>query len=250
MSKFWPSGPVWFIWVLLAFDGIAALLFAVTPGWGGWFGRVMSGGKRGPWAFFAKLVAISAIAYIPMALVFSPLTWTAFGPFTFQTGRILHYLAYFLIGVGVGAWEMDRGPLALTGLLARRWYVWAIASVLVFVLATVVTLSAFGPKAPSQGLMIAIDAGFVLSCATSSIAFLALFLRFARSRSRAFDSLGANSYAIYLVHYIFVSWLQYALLPASLPGMAKFAVVLFVALALSWGTAAAIRRLPAVARVV
>jgi peptidoglycan/LPS O-acetylase OafA/YrhL len=72
----------------------------------------------------------------------------------------------------------------------------------------------------------------------------------AQSRSRLFDSLAANSYAIYLLHYAFVSWLQYALLPASLPGVAKAAIVFLGALGLSWSTAAAIRRIPAVARVI
>jgi hypothetical protein len=49
---------------------------------------------------------------------------------------------------------------------------------------------------------------------------------------------------------MFVSWLQYALLPASLPGFAKFAIVFTGALGLSWATATIIRRIPAVARVV
>ena len=79
---------------------------------------------------------------------------------------------------------------------------------------------------------------------------LALFLRFARSRSKWFDSLSTNSYAIYLVHYAFVSWLQHALLPASLPALAKAVFVFGGALALSWLTAATIRRIPAVARLV
>ena len=49
---------------------------------------------------------------------------------------------------------------------------------------------------------------------------------------------------------MFVSWLQYAMLPASLPAYAKFGIVFVGALGLSWITSAAIRRIPAVARVV
>ncbi len=30
----WPAGPAWFIWVLLTFDCIAALLFVLAPKWG------------------------------------------------------------------------------------------------------------------------------------------------------------------------------------------------------------------------
>jgi surface polysaccharide O-acyltransferase-like enzyme len=185
-----------------------------------------------------------------MALVFTPGAWTAFGPFFFQTSRILHYFVYFLIAIGVDAWGLDRGLLAPDGKLARRWPLWTIAAPAVFVLTSALSLAAFTSHTQSQAWAIATDAGFVLSCAATSFAFLALFLRFAKSRSTWFDSLSANSYAIYLVHYMFVSWLQYALLPASLPGYAKFAIVFLGTLGLSWASAAAIRRIPAVARVV
>ena len=246
----WPAGPAWFVWVLLAFDAIAALLFVMAPNWGMALGRTISGASGRPAAFFAALVAVAAIVYIPMALIFTPAYWTAVGPFVFQTSRIFHYLLYFLIGVGIGAWGLDRGLLASNGKLAPRWLPWAMAALVVFAAAIVVTVIASTSQAQSQAWAIAMDAGFVVSCAASSFAFLALFIRFARSRSRMWDSLSANSYGIYLVHYAFVSWLQYALLPASLPAVAKGAMVFLGALAVSWGVAAALRRIPAVARVV
>jgi surface polysaccharide O-acyltransferase-like enzyme len=65
-----------------------------------------------------------------------------------------------------------------------------------------------------------------------------------------FDSLRDNAYGIYLVHYAFVAWVQYALLPASMPGLAKGFIAFLSALALSWGFVATIRRIPAVARVI
>ena len=246
----WPAGPGWFIWVLLAFDVIAALLFVLAPKWGQALGALTSGAARRPVLFIIALAAISALVYIPMALHFSSLAWTAFGPFTFQTSRILHYLAYFLIAVGVGAYGVDRGLLAPDGKLARRWPLWVAAALVIFAAATVVTLIALATGSQSQGLALATDAGFVLSCAASCFAFLALFLRFARSGSRLFDSLSANSYGIYLVHYAFVNWLQYALLPASLPAVVKWSIIFTGALALSWGTTAAMRHIPAKARVV
>ncbi|HEX4229903.1 MAG TPA: acyltransferase [Bryobacteraceae bacterium] len=246
----WPAGPAWFVWVLLAFDCIAALLFVMAPRWGATLGRMMSGAAARPAAFFLLLAAISAITYIPMALAVTPMDWWAFGPFTFQTSRIFHYLAYFLIAVGIGALGIDRGLLALGGKLARRWPVWATAALVFFGVACVVTIIGVTSHIKSQGWAVARDAGFVLSCAASCFAFLALFIRFAQSRSRLFDSLADNSYAIYLVHYPFVSWLQYSLLPASLPAVAKGAIVFVGALGMSWIAAMAVRRIPAVARVV
>jgi surface polysaccharide O-acyltransferase-like enzyme len=91
---------------------------------------------------------------------------------------------------------------------------------------------------------------FVLSCAASSFAFLALFVRFAKTRTRIFDSLRENAYGIFLIHCAFVSWLQYALLKAPLSGLAKGSCVFLGALVLSWGVTAALRRIPAVARVI
>jgi peptidoglycan/LPS O-acetylase OafA/YrhL len=246
----WPAGPAWFVWVLLAFDCIAMLLFAIVPGGGDALGRMTARISRRPVVFFATLVAVSALVYIPMALVFTPGAWTAFGPFAFQTSRILHYFVYFLIAIGVGALGLDRGLLAPDGKLAKRWPLWTTAALVVFVATSIIAIATLTSHAHSQAWAIASDAGFVLSCAATSFAFLALFLRFAKSRSTWFDSLSANSYAIYLVHYMFVSWLQYALLPASLPGYAKFTIVLAGALGLSWATAAAIRRIPAIARIV
>jgi peptidoglycan/LPS O-acetylase OafA/YrhL len=246
----WPAGPAWFLWVLFAFDLIAALLFVLVPRWGEALGALTSGAARRPALFFAALAAISAIAYIPMALHFTSVAWTAFGPFFFQTSRILHYLAYFLIAVGVGAWGLDRGLLAPDGNLARRWILWVLAALLFFGAATAVALIALTSGSQSRGLAFAVDAGFVLSCAASCFAFLALFLRFARSRSRLCDSLAANSYGIYIVHYALVSWLEYALLPAPLPAVVKWSLVLAGALGLSWCAAATIRRIPAVARIV
>jgi len=246
----WPAGPVWFVWVLLAFDCIATLLFTLAPKFGDVLGRITARLSTSPVVFFAALVAISALVYIPMALIFTPLAWTGFGPFAFQTSRIFHYFVYFLIAIGVGVMGLNRGLLAPDGKLARRWPLWTIASLAVFFATATITVLTVKAHTSSQAWAIAREAGFVLSCATTSFAFLAVFVRFFKSRSAIFDSLSANSYAIYLLHYAFVSWLQYALLPASLPGYAKFAVVFIGALGLSWLTAAVLRRIPAIARVV
>jgi peptidoglycan/LPS O-acetylase OafA/YrhL len=246
----WPAGPAWFVWVLLAFDCIAVLLFLAMPKWGDAIGRLASMGSRRPVAFFALLVAASAVVYIPMALIFSPLQWTAIGPFTFQTSRIFHYLVYFLIAVGIGAYGIDRGLLAPDGKLARRWPAWTFAALFFFGLAAAVMIAAATSHAGSAAWATAGDFLFTLSCAASSFACLALFIRFARTRVALFDSLRDNAYGMYLVHYAFASWLQYALLGASLPGVAKGSIVFLGTVMLSWGATAMLRRVPAIGRVI
>ena len=59
-------------------------------------------------------------------------------------------------------------------------------------------------------------------------------MRFATRRRRGLDSLSANAYGMYLVHYPFVVWMQYALLDVPLPAIVKAALVFAVAVALSW----------------
>jgi hypothetical protein len=246
----WPAGPAWFIWVLLVFDVLAAALFAFVPQIMAWIGLAVSSSADRPSALFLILVAVSAVTYIPMAIHFGPDRWSAFGAFFFQTSRIVHYFAYFLLAVGVGAIAMPRGLFARDGKLARRWPLWTNAMVLIYfalVVAFIAMISGAGkgvPWGPLLGIL------WVLSCAASCFGFMSFFARFATKRRAVFDSLTENAYGMYLVHYAFVSWLQYSILPASLSGFVKGVVVSIGAILLSWGTTAALRRIPAVARVI
>jgi surface polysaccharide O-acyltransferase-like enzyme len=79
---------------------------------------------------------------------------------------------------------------------------------------------------------------------------LALFLRFAETRWRLLDALQPSAYGIYLVHYIFVIWLQYAVYDSSLAAGVKFAIVFSVTLAASWALTVMLRKIPVVARMI
>ena len=67
---------------------------------------------------------------------------------------------------------------------------------------------------------------------------------------RTLDSLSENAYGMYLVHYVFVVWMQYALLDAALLAIAKATIVFGVTLLLSWATTAAIRGIPLGSRLI
>ncbi len=245
----WPAGPAWFIWLLLAFDCVAAALYRLNPKWGEAARRFSSQWDRHPFRFFTLLVAISAAVYIPMSLIFTPVAWAALGPFTFQTSRLLHYFAYFVAGIAVGAWGVERGLLAAEGKLARRWWLWLLRSQLAYAMVVAIVIAAAMAPARMTLWMTVGGFAFAISCAASGFAFLALFVRFAKKPRRVFDSLRDNAYGIYVVHYAFVAWVQYALLPVSMPGFAKGVTAFAGALALSWGTVAAMRKIPAVERV-
>lgn len=247
----WPAGPAWFLWVLLAFGGMAALAFRLAPGWGTALGRLTARLASSPSVYGLALVAVSAAAYQPLAAHFRPETWLDFGPFWIQISRALHYAVYFTAGVGIGACGLDRGLLDPQGRLARRWPLWVGAAVLSFAGAMAVLmaiLDSFARGGPSTGLLAAGNFAFVLCCAASSLAVVGLFIRHARSAPRWLASLTANAYGIFLLHYAAVTWLQLALLPASLPGLLKALLVFLGAVAASWAATAALRRVPALAR--
>jgi hypothetical protein len=240
----WPAGPAWFLWVLLGFDLVAAVLTRVAPAWGDALGRAAAKVQR-PAAFFGAMIAVGTVAYLPLASVVDPLAWGSFGPFFVQTSRVLHYAAWFFAGAGVGAFGVDRGLLEPGGRLARRWGRWiglSLAAYAVEMVLVVLIFSAIGKgQAPSKVLLTTANVGFVVTCAASCMAFLAIFVRFAKP-SRAWDSLSANAYGMYVVHYAIVSWLQYAMLGAHTSGVMKGIVVATAATFLSWAATSVARR--------
>jgi peptidoglycan/LPS O-acetylase OafA/YrhL len=248
----WPAGPAWFLWVLLAFGVVAALLLLIAPTWGSALGRVAARLGQRPLMFFMALLLVSLLVYLPMAAWFDPSRWLMFGPFFVQISRLPHYFVYFLVGAALGAQGATSGLLASDGRLARRWPLWVLLSLLAFGLSTITVIAIVGTLArggPSHALATFGNFTYVLSCASASFALLALFTRFARRAHHAMDSLGANAYGIYLLHYVAVIWLQYALLLMPLPALAKIVLVFAGALTFSWGTTAALRRWHAAAQI-
>jgi peptidoglycan/LPS O-acetylase OafA/YrhL len=249
----WPAGPAWFLWVLLAFGVVAAALFSVAPRFGDRLGALTARLSSRPIVYFVVFVVLSAIAYLPMAATFDPLRWISAGPFYVQISRLLNYAFYFFAGIGVGANGLERGLLARDGKLARRWALWLVGGLFAF--ATLIgcvlaILAALQKAGPSPSLVVFANFAFVLTCATLSLACMALFVRYTRSGNRVMNSLSANAYGIYLLHYACVSWLQFALLQTRLPAAAKFGIVVVGAITASWLATAVLRRIPAIARII
>jgi len=237
---FWPNGPQWFLSQLLAFTVLAVAMHRFVPGWDGYLVRPAAYAGKNPIRFFVVLVTISALAYVPLALAYSPFTWTNIGPISFQLSRPLHYLVYFFAGLAVGTYGLERGLLASDGVLAQRWVAWLVASFggfLLWAASTSVTMSDWS-NAPLIAKFAA-GIGFVVACAAGLLSSLAICLRFAHWRLGAFDSLSANAYRMYLIHYAFAVWLQYALLDADLFAIGKAAIVFGGTLIMSWAIAAA-----------
>jgi peptidoglycan/LPS O-acetylase OafA/YrhL len=248
---FWPTGQMWFLWLLLALNFVAAGLFRLAPRASEVLTRLSAEAGAHPGRFFIVLVIVSALAYVPLAAVFAPWQWAQFGPFSFQPSFAPQYAIYFFGGVGIGACGLERGLLASDGALARRWARWLAASPASFVLWIIPTaLMVTRPGETLPGLQMLADLGFVLCAATSCLGLAAAFLRFSGVPPPLFASLSEHAYGIYLVHYVFVIWLQYLLLGVALFAVAKAAIVLAGTLILSWSMTAAVCRLSIGARLI
>lgn len=236
---FWALGPQWFLVQLLLLNALAAVLHHYAPQLTDRLGRLAAMAHDQPVRFFTGLVVVSALVYVPLALIYTPWAWTNTGPFSFQTSRPLHYLVYFFAGYAVGAHGLERGLLSADGALARRWGWWTAAAFAGFFLwAGPTSLTLDGKQAPLI-VHLASDIGFAVACAAGSFFFLAVCLRFCTGRYKALDSLSANAYNMYLNHYIFVVWLQYAVLGMGLVAVAKAAIVFCGTFVVSWAAAVA-----------
>ncbi len=247
----WPAGPAWFMWVLLAFDILVVLVYALVPRFGDALGRLSANADRRPAAYVRGLIVVSAIAYFAMNVYLGYDAWVHWGPFFVQAGRVLHYAVYFFAGIGVGAFGIDQGLLDAGGKLARRWWLWLPAGLIAFIVLTAAFITALGLKfQPIAVWSPVLCTLFAITCATLSFALVSFFVRFFKRANPVLDSLSRNAYGIYILHYVYAIWLQYALLHAPLSGLQKGGIVFSATLVLSWATAALLRSFPIFGRVI
>jgi peptidoglycan/LPS O-acetylase OafA/YrhL len=245
---FWPSGPLWFLAFILALNLAAAALYRIAPhATGRGLDRLSATAGAHPGRFFLGLVMISAAAYLPMAAQFPPWRWVTFGPFAFQPGFSPQYTVYFLAGLAVGARGLDRGLLGADVIAARwgRWVAGAGAAFVLWIVPTAIAQQGGG----SPALNLAGEIGLVLFAACACFGSIALSLRFTTARPRpVLKSIADNAYGIYLFHYLFMLWAQYALLSTGWPAIAKGLSVFAFTVAASWALSAGLTALPLGAR--
>jgi hypothetical protein len=249
---FWPNGPMWFLWLLLAFTIALAGLHRFAPRAVALLGRLSSGAGARPGRYFIGLTSIAAVAYVPLALTYSPWSWSLQGPFTLQLSRPLLYGVYYFAGIGVGVHGLERGLLAPQGKLARRWSLClasAIASLSLWMGLTGLTLTYPDSSAPLL-LQSAADVSFAWAGASGLFFAVAVCLRFGASPSRFFDPLSKNSLGIYLLHYAPLVWLEYAMLDVPLFAGAKAAIVFGGTVGVSYAATSAMRFVPFGARMI
>jgi surface polysaccharide O-acyltransferase-like enzyme len=249
----WPSGPIWFVWVLLAFDLLACVLYRISPRLLDPINRMALRGYEHPAEFFLFLAGVTAILYIPARLYFGPSRWFEFGPFDVQASRVLLYAAYFFIGAGLGAANFDRGVLSPNGRLAKSSWGWLVATLvpycLLWVLIIIKREILDNPPVLPHWYEAAYGLFFVAFSAAILFAILAFFLRVERSGWSVLDPMQSAAYGIFLVHYPIVLWLQYWLYDFNLLAIVKAIVAFVLTVALSWAVTEALRKIPGATRV-
>lgn len=242
---FWPNGPLWFLWQLLAFTVLAAALYRFAPRWVAYLARRSSSADTHPARYFAAMAIAGALVYVPMALIFTPWRWSNHGLLAVQYCRPLLYAVFYLGGLGVGACGLDRGLLTPDSLLARRWAVWlaaALGSLLAWMGLTKWAMDL--AAGPPLVLDVAVDIAFVLACTGGCFFVIGACLRFGAVRSRVMDNLAENAFGMYLFHYPFVVWLQFALLGIAFSAVGKGAIVFTGTVVLAWTVTSLCRLLP------
>jgi len=244
----WPSGPIWFLWVLLGFDVVACILYRLSPNMLDPINRLSLHGRRRPTVFFAVMLAVSAAFYTLGLVHYGPSSWFEFGPFSVQHGRVMLYASYFFFGAGIGVAQMDRGLLAADGRMSKVSWDWMMLAIIPYCLLWALIFikrEILGNPSPLpdwyEGL-------YALCFTVFSVAILflilAYFLRFKHSGSSMLDPMQADAYGMFLVHYPIALWLQYWLFDYDLPAIVKAAIGFLATVAFSWALTRALRQIP------
>ena len=244
----WPAGPIWFTWVLFVFGLIAGAIYWRAPHSVDWINRVSQRGFTQPMSFFLIFVAATALVYVPARVFIGPNEWFALGPIAVQKSRVLLYATYFAFGIGIGAAQFDRGVFSASGALPTQWLRWVVIAIVPYVLLwALIYMKRYvigNPPTPPMWYEAAYGLAFAVFSAAMLFAVLAIFLRFNRDGWSVLDPLQHDAYGIFLVHYVFVLWIQYYLFDADLPAISKALIAFVGTLGLSWATSAALRQIP------
>jgi surface polysaccharide O-acyltransferase-like enzyme len=250
----WPVGPPWFIWVLFAFNALFAFVYPLAKNNIARAGMRLDTLQNKPFLFFMLLLLVTWILYVPVAFNIGAGTWTGWGPFDFQLSRILAYAGYFLLGVIIGATEFNKGIFNVQATVIGRWKSWLALSLLLYALITLNTTCGWLRALVMENRLHANTAWLIYytvyaaSCAASCLAFIGLFRTKANTTNSWWRSLSANAYLIYLLHYVFVVWMQFGLMEWAIAAWLKFIIVFFVSVTLSWFTAGCLRKIPVIRR--
>ena len=170
------------------------------------------------------------------------------------SSRVLLYPAYFITGVGIGVVILKAGILAENGEIAKRWLIWLAFAVLFYVAILLLVYAHHNWIAnfasPPLPWKMAYGMAFAMFSAAMAFTVLAASLRLAQTRLRLLDAMQPSAYGIYLLHYVFIIWLQYVVYDPPFPAVVKFAIVFAGTLSMSWALTVLLRKVPLLAQMI
>lgn len=228
-----PAGPAWFIWVLLAFCGVIAVVYRYFPV----LMKTVSWSARSAGSLVVVFLVVSIVTTVPMDLLVAERWVHLGGPFAFPLSRCLIYFAWFFLGVVLGTTNPEQ---SLSPKNLRYWPLWLVIGGFSYAAHGLVTITS-GGNAFVWAVRIVPATLFSLCCTFTCLAAVGLFQSRIRRNWQTVDTLSENAYGIYIFHYAFVIWLQFALLSLPIPAAVKFVITFSVALAGSWLLTAILR---------
>src|SRR5262249_45042783 len=149
--------------------------------------------------------------------------------------------------------SLRAGIFAEDGEVAKRWSVW-LGYALAFYGAILLLVYAHHNwidfNDPPTWWEVAYAIAFALFSAAMAFALPATSLRFAKAKLPLLDAIRPSAYGIFLVHYVFIIYLQYLVYDQAWPAGVKAATVFAGTLTASWALTVALRRIPIVARMI
>jgi glucan biosynthesis protein C len=241
MTEHYYQRYLWFLPLLLLFSIVFWLLNKGREKWGRVSERPIREETASNRSVYRALVWVGLLSILLFAMIKSLLSspadpfdmaWFSLGNLVqFETAKLAFYIPYF----GLGVYAYSRKWFTSGKDLGRAW-IWGLICFFLMVVNMLVGRSMSRAAEPSIGLQLA----FVVLYPLWTLSFLGLFTAFASRRWNHAGplgrELGANSYNMYLVHYVFVMTLP-LLLSAWVGGpvLVKFGIVALATILLSLG---------------
>lgn len=146
------------------------------------------------------------------------------------------------------------GVFSETGGVVKRWPFWLAFAVLFYgvILLLVYAHHNWVDSVSNPPLAWEVAYGLAFASFSAAMAFtvLTISVRLTHSSLRLLDVMQPSAYGIFLVHYIFVVWLQYVVYDPAWPAGVKAAVVFAGTLGGSWLVTIWLRKIPFIARMI
>lgn len=227
---------LWFLWVLFAFDCIAIAMHLLSNTK---IEVILM--KMTNKTIYAILTITVIITYQFMADIGGESGWsTIAGPLKIPASVIGLYLIYFFLGVIMGSQALNDDaktfnifsitvsnkptlPIGLSAIITSSCLVYAQFNIhqISDLFGTNVTSSLIHGLYSISGVLLVI---YVISLAKKHLT----------QQTKWLNSLNKDAYGIYIIHFLFVAWIQYLLIHIDIPGLYKPILTTIFSIPLSW----------------